>query len=132
MSGLERSVSLLAKLIARLEANGVIVATFSPIDFFGKDVSNDDALLFESLIQWLLLEGIIRKNREPVGDGFGFIYTHHLVLTALGYRLLAGKHSANLSLSQTVAKINESGGSYSSLGDFVGSVLGGFTKSIGS
>lgn len=132
MSDLERSVSLLAKLIARLEANGVLVEKFSPVDFFGKDVSNDDALLFESLIQWLLFEGIIRKSRDPVGDGFGYIYTHYLVLTALGYRLLAGKNSTNLSLSQTVARINASGGSYSSIGDFVGSVLGGFTKSIGS
>ncbi|MGB5835673.1 MAG: hypothetical protein WBH14_01385 [Albidovulum sp.] len=132
MSGLERSVVLLAQLMERLEANGVVVQQFSAEDFFGENPENEDAELFEHLVQWLLDEGVIRQSDEPVNNGFGYVWYHDLVLTSLGYSLLANKVLPNLTLSQAVKEVSSGSRSYSGLGDFLGGIMGGFTKSIGN
>ena len=87
-----------------------------------------DIELFVDSILWLEGEGIIRttdKHRFGLdGTAYGF------VLTAYGYRLLEQNFQGEMKLGQAVKEIAENNKSFSGIGDFVGGLLGGFTKSI--
>ena len=129
MSGLEQSEILVAKLVAKLADNGVAPTETRAGDYF-EQVDREKVKLFIHLIDWLLSEGVIRRVREPKGDGFGRVWFHKIVLTSRGFQLLASQFSPDLTLSQAVRKANAAGGNYSGLGDFLGGLLGGFSKSV--
>nr|MCU0905598.1 hypothetical protein [Tabrizicola sp.] len=87
-------------------------------------------ILFECAIEWLEAEGIIRFGKPYMGGRLTELI-RDTVLTGKGHALLSQQFKSGLKLREAVRQVS-SGKGYSSIGDFVGGLLGGFTKSIGS
>ncbi|MDT8327588.1 MAG: hypothetical protein RQ750_09440, partial [Roseovarius sp.] len=87
-------------------------------------------------IRWLEGEGLIKVqayNRTMGGPAKGHVQNVHI--TSFGQAALRQEVNINGEsemLSETVKNVSKAPASYSQFGDFLGSVLGGFTKSVGS
>ena len=130
MSIIESEI-LVAKIVKCLAQNGVRSVELQTTDFFptADQLSIDD---FMETIRWLRQEGIVRTDEIP-----RFLFNHpnmkvRCVLTAFGFALLDQKFRNADNLGQAIEKVNASGVGYSNIGDLIGGILGGFTKSIGS
>ena len=83
--------------------------------------------------KWLIDEGIVRVDNLSESAG-GAIALVNPTITAYGYQLLGQKAligGHELVVGNAVKEISETNKSYSQLGDFVGGVFGGLTKSLG-
>jgi hypothetical protein len=130
MGRLEASERMVVAIVSELAVRGALDE-----DLVLNDLNIDGELkqpqLFINAVQWLAREGVIASEMENsfLLDGtevFGFI------LTSLGYQLLSQKFKGELTLGTAIKQVSETGKTYTSAGDFVGGLLGGFTKSISS
>ncbi|MDO5370823.1 hypothetical protein [Paracoccus sp. (in: a-proteobacteria)] len=132
---LAESKSLVARLVARLAERGLIPTTLSVRDFFD-DCGDFEIALFDGVTAWLLDEGVIRQTDAAIGDDEDErIVWKTLVLTSFGFGSLDRKLDGGLTLGEAMksaSSSNRSDRSWSSVGDLIGGVLGGFTKSLGS
>ncbi|WP_238942106.1 hypothetical protein [Marivita cryptomonadis] len=102
------------------------------------DLELDDsyASFFYTCLEWLESEGLIRVHayhRTMGGIANGWVQNVHL--TSFGQAALNQEVSINGSpelVSQTVKNVSKEPANYSQFGDFLGGLLGGFTKSLGS
>ncbi|WP_074948007.1 hypothetical protein [Paracoccus halophilus] len=131
MDNLQKSEAVIARILTHLAENGLKTS-----DLGATEIGLDDELqsFFEYCARWLSSEGIIRVGTVVSGTEPGEVYFLDSVITAYGFQLLSqgvslgGKEK---SLGAAVKEVS-SGKSYSSLGDLIGGILGGFTKSISS
>lgn len=99
-------------------------------------LSDDFATFFYPCLEWLESESLIRVksySRTMGGPAKGVVQNVHL--TSLGQAALRQEVNVDGKLemvSETVRKMSKEPASYTKFGDFLGSVLGGFTKSISS
>jgi hypothetical protein len=122
-------MAVVGQVMARFVSEGLLgqpIDTFAPEAFLGAPV---DPRTFEAVITWMLDEGIIRgKERVQTIDGRLRIIAAQL--TAKGLAIV--KHP--LPDGDTIEKRvqSQTGGNqfWSSIGDLVGGIAGGFTKSI--
>ena len=100
------------------------------------DLGEDFANFFYPCLKWLEGEGLISVQayeRTMGGPANGCVRNVHL--TSFGQAALnqeihvEGKPER---VSQTVKKVSKEPANYSQFGDFLGGLLGGFTKSLGS
>lgn len=134
MRNLQRSELVIARILNQLIDYGLQDAELKFSDLGLKD---EYAPFFTVCVEWLLDEGIIRcgnfsKFKAP--EGVSGIMLNP-VLTAYGLQILNQKLDINdsaVKLSEAVKTVSENEKPYAQLGSFVGGVLGGFTKSIGS
>ena len=131
MSKLVESEKLVAEIVARLAANGVAVDTLSASEFF-ETPSGDEAKLFEDAITWLSSEKVIRESEAVPDDARADIWHHSVVLTSLGYSKLATDFEVGLKLGNAIKEVSLTGKGYAVAGEFIGGILGGFTKSLSS
>jgi hypothetical protein len=131
VSQVEDSERLVARIVEHLAGNGVYAEPIFASKFFPEGNYYADRVLFESTIEWLEAEGILRFDKPYMGGPLTELIRNS-VLTGKGYSLLAQDFKNGLSLAQAIRKVNESGTGYAGIGDFVGGILGGFTKSISS
>lgn len=132
----EISELLIAAIISKLVLQGIRRQTLSITDLSLELSEAVDETLFNDAVEWLETEGIIRFTQR-VPDTESASLTHFLgtCLTAYGFALVQQKSSASdggKTLGQSIESTNADSVSYSKIGDFVGSVLGGFTKSVSS
>ncbi len=131
MDGREQSALMIAKLVALLAGNGVQTTVLSTMEFIGApEKANDHQPLIDT-IKWLEAEGVIRKSTGYSGDVMGDTI-FELVLTSRGFWLLDQKLTDDLTLGAAIGKVNGNRNALGGLGDLVGGVLGGFTKSMSS
>ena len=128
MNKREQSTVMLARLVQRLADNGVIKEDISSDDFVSDHTAQNEVQIFCDLIDWLSREGVIRTDGGYSGGNGDFVYD--LVLTSRGFWLLEQDYTANLTLGAAIKAVSQNGAMTSGLGDFVGGMLGGFTKSI--
>ncbi|WP_156801069.1 hypothetical protein [Oceaniovalibus guishaninsula] len=128
-SSLKISERLVAAIVNILAERGVRRSSLSYKEL-GLEPEEIDGPLFLDAMIWLSDEGIIRSSAKTRFDMDGNAY--YFTLTAYGYRLLGQKFQGALNLGQAVRETAETGRSFAGIGDFVGGLLGGFTKSISS
>ncbi|WP_090732807.1 hypothetical protein [Paracoccus homiensis] len=131
---LARSEEMVARIVAHLAPYGVQRTTFGSKEL-GYESGNETRLLFIDAMNWLQNEGVVfssEKIKFMNGTSEGEVYALRFVLTSKGYKLLSSRFNGDLTLGQAITKVNASGEGYANLGDLVGGLLGGFTKSMGS
>lgn len=91
---------------------------------------------FADCLHWMINEGLIRASKVQEFDG-GYVF-NNVQLTAAGIAVVrADPHDADIgsSIEERVKKAEGApleSGMYAKIGEFVGSALAGFTKSIGT
>ena len=133
MDSSEKSQLVMAKILEKSMETGIQEWTLS---FGDLELSSDFAPFFYPCLKWLESEKLIRVesyNRTMGGPANGSVQNIHL--TSLGQAAMRQEveiEGKPETVSKTVKRISEEPAYYSKFGDFLGSVLGGFTKSIGS
>ncbi|MCT4333671.1 hypothetical protein MU516_12425 [Paracoccus sp. YLB-12] len=129
MSRLDDSKTIIARIIANLEDNGVIATALHVSDFYS-DYTSEDALLFSSAISWLAAENVIRFRGEPIPDDADDTNHYSAVLTSFGFLALERELSSALTLRDQLKEARAGARNWASVGDLVGGILGGFSKTI--
>lgn len=106
------------------------------LTFDALDLDDDFSNFFYPCLEWLESEGLVRVtayHRAMGGPAEGSV--QNIPITAFGQNVL--RQEVNITgesekLSETVKSVSTKPEYYSKFGDFLGSLLGGFTKSIGT
>jgi hypothetical protein len=130
-SNLAKSELVLARILSLLMEHGLKGSTLT---FGSLNLDSDYEPYFKTCFLWLLDEGLVRSrtNLESISSVF---HAYDPVLTAKGFSFL-GSHlqvdNGQVSLAKIVEDKASSTGMYTGVGDFLGGLFGGFTKSISS
>lgn len=133
MDSLAKSEHIVAAIVAHLAERGVQRTNFS-VEDVGLELTEDNDKLFSDALRWLSDEGIIRSNeRYDTVDGtenetIAIAFT----LTSFGFDLLQNRFEGDLKLGAAIQQAKDGSGGYSNIGDLIGGILGGFTKTISS
>ncbi len=128
MNKRDQSALMVAKLVDLLAENGLSKTEVSSSSFLPQDADQAQIQLFADIVKWLQNEGVVRDH-DSYGDGHGGI-VFDLVLTSRGFWLLDQKFAGDLTLGSAISKVAKNEPMTAGIGDFVGGILGGFTKSI--
>lgn len=132
ITAIQQSERIVALILKALLENGIRYGTMLSIENLDFEPSAEDQSIFEGCCLWLLDEGIIRcTNIDQVRRGTPLA---NPAITAHGFSLLgqAFLSEPDERLGDAVRNVADGSKSYSGFGDFVGGLLGGFTKSISS
>jgi hypothetical protein len=126
---LDQHMAVMGRIIAKFVSGGL-----TPHDIDSRGVESfldtpEDKEVFEAVIVWMLDEGIIRaKKMNQTMDGTLFLAAAQL--TAKGLAIVKQPLPGGDTIEKRVQ--SQTGGNqfWSSIGDLVGGIAGGFTKSI--
>lgn len=133
MDAIERSNVVLAKVL-NLAMEHCLSHWNLSFDDLGLDEQYET--FFYPCVEWLEAEGLIRVGeyaRTMGGLANGSII--NVSLTSRGMALLGAKFTVNgetETVSEAVKKTTQGGGETYRIGEIIGGVLGGFTKTLGS
>ena len=133
MDNAEKSQLVMARILEKTMEMGIQewMLTFDNLK-----LDAEFAPFFYPCLEWLEQEGLIRVkgyHRTMGGPANGDVQNVHI--TSFGQAALRQEVSINGKnemLSETVKNVSKAPASYSQFGDFLGSLLGGLTKSLGS
>ncbi|MBN8185359.1 hypothetical protein JF540_01525 [Salipiger thiooxidans] len=127
------SETMIASLVAYLAEQGVRRSEFTVLDL-GLEADRENVSLFIDALKWLASEGIVRSQdtHEFYSVSEGDTAASGFTLTSYGFALLQQPFLGELTLGGAIKKAQGSGSGYSGIGDLVGGILGGFTKSLSS
>ena len=125
---LRKSEIVVAKILSILLETG-----FQPSDLGVEKLKLEEGFekFFELSVIWLMEEKIIRGNFIRTMDRMGRLTEP--MITAHGFELLGQNivgSADKKSNREVISQIASSPSSYSGIGDFIGGLLGGFTKSV--
>ena len=130
LDNLKKSEVIIATILSKLMESGLQFSTLS-FDDFGLEKEYEP--FFDTCVAWLIDEGIIRGNHARLmgtpGSDMG------PVITADGFALLGRKllgDEGGKRTGEAVREIAKSPTNYTGIGDLIGGIFGGFTKSISS
>ena len=131
-SNLQKSEFTISKILERLLDFGLLQGMQLCIEDL--DLPEGYAPIYNGCCAWLLDEGIIRcaNTSKPWS---GSIVLISPMITSKGFALLDQPFSVegkSLRVGEAVKEVAAGRRSYASFGDFIGGVLGGFTKSMGT
>ncbi|MCW1949833.1 MAG: hypothetical protein KIH44_000495 [Octadecabacter sp.] len=130
MDELQKSELVISKIVTLVSGWGI---QSTRLEFEELELEDSFAPFFIPCVEWLEAEGVLRtKNILEYSNGGCVVRP---VLTSYGMRILGTEISLDgekTKLATAAAKVSSGEKSYSQFGDFVGGILGGFTKSIGS
>lgn len=132
LENLKKSERIIALILQDLLETGLCYGTELSIEELDIEATEENEDFFQGCCLWLLDEGIVRcTNYDQVRKGAPMV---NPVISAHGFALLGQTFlsETNEKLGDAVKKVAEGSTSYSGWGDFVGGILGGFTKSISS
>ena len=123
----------MARIVAYLAAKGVRSSDFTIADL-GYQNDASDHQLFSDALRWLMHEGVVYSNEEHdvLEDDAepGGVVASGFVLTSYGFKLLEQPFDGELTLGAAIQKATSDEAGYSKVGDLVGGILGGLTKSL--
>jgi hypothetical protein len=132
LNNIERSERVIASVLHVLLDKGLQDAW--ELSFEDLALTEEFEPFFSGAIKWLIAEGIIRA--EDVAE---YINASALVisptLTSRGFALLGHEFTFEgraVTVAELIDAKSKGSQTYTGLGDFLGGMLGGFTKSIGS
>ncbi|MEZ5797923.1 MAG: hypothetical protein R3D63_10860 [Paracoccaceae bacterium] len=134
---IEKSELVIATILRILNDRGIRGGT---LQFGELDLSDEYFPFFATCFGWLQSEGIVRAEKVTVisadgDDEANDLYIYNPALTAHGFSLMGQSvrvGGANTTLRDAVETHLSSRPSGWQIGDLVGAIIGGFTKSIGS
>lgn len=131
MSNIQKSELVIAKILGLLMEWGLAE---SKLEFSELELNQDFEVFFDTCIEWLISEGIIRvQSMHKVIESPAFIVGP--TLTAYGFQLM-GKPiligETSTTVGEAVQKVAKEASYYTSLGDFGGGFFGGLLKSLGN
>ncbi len=134
MNDLEKSELVISRILSLLMEWGIQESRleFSELELDATEFGS----FFWPCIEWLVAEGVVRT--ETHHRTLGSVHSGEVlnpVLTSYGLKLLGQRLSVGQEqeqLADRVKQVSKSGTNYSGIGDLVGGILGGFTKSISS
>lgn len=137
MDNLQKSERVIAKVLEALLEQGIQYQTY--LEFQELHLPEEMEPFFQGCCLWLLDEGIVRcTNIQQVLQGMPMV---NPVITAYGFKILGQRFldgsddeaaATSTDVAHVVREVASGERSYSGLGDFLGGLLGGFTKSMGS
>lgn len=132
MSKREKTEIIVAKILSRLAENGTSKCTVDVPYIDPENTLEIDKKAFLDALDWLESEGLIRCGR----GWLGLVGRDDCVLTSYGFAVLGqpfGKGKEPATVEEEAARIDRSNGlDGGKVGDFLGGLIGGFTKSISS
>ena len=133
MDNLQRSELVIAKILTLLLEWGI---TSCQLEFEELELDQDFCNCFYPCIEWLADEGVIRYSdiQRTLGSRCSGSVTNP-VLTSFGFKVLGKDIELNgekTTIAAAVQEVKSGNRDYSVVGDLLGGILGGFTKSIGS
>jgi hypothetical protein len=137
LENIEKSELVIATILRILVERGIAA---SEMEFSSLGLPDSFFPFFATCFRWLQSEGIVRAEKVAAMSGDDSddavdLYIYNPTLTSRGFTLL-GQSIKVGNTETTVAKAVETRASGQTtgwqIGDLVGGVLGGFTKSIGS
>jgi hypothetical protein len=130
-SNIAKSEVVIAKILKLLMETGLKDTTVS---FRSLDLADEYEPFFQTCFIWLIDEGLIRSktNIDSVSSAF---HSYGPVLTSRGFAVLGKQievNGAKMTIATAIDQTSRGQKSATFVGDFVGGMLGGFTKSISS
>ena len=131
-TNLQKSELVISKILEFLLAMGLQRGTL--LKFQDLELPDEYGAIYDGCCTWLLDEEIIRceQRAEVIG---GNIELFSPKITSRGFALLDQTFligEDRIRVGQAVKEVAGGGKNYAGIGDFVGGLLGGFTKSMGS
>lgn len=128
MNALEKNAAVISAILAKLLVIGI---NDEMIDAEAFDLDDDLKRSVHPCMNWLANEGLVTWA-QPAHSLDGFAW-HGPTLTSRGIAIMGAKFEVNgqsVSVAEYVKDPKPADGNYSVIGDFLGSALGGFTKSV--
>lgn len=131
-TNLQKSELVISKILEHLLDLGLQQGT--RLSFEDLDLTKEYAPIYNGCCAWLIEEGVIRcaNTSQAMGGNLGMISP---MITSRGFALLDqpfGVVEGKMRVGHAMKEIAGGHKNYAGIGDFVGGLLGGFTKSIGS
>lgn len=131
-TNLQKSELVISKILERLLELGLQQGTLLSFEDLG--LPKEYAPIYNGCCAWLIEEGVIRcaDSAQAMRGNLRMISP---MITSRGFALLDqpfGVGDDRIRVGQAVKEVAGGQGNYAGIGDFVGGVLGGFTKSMGS
>lgn len=131
-TNLQKSEIVISKILEYLLDLGLRDGT--SLAFEDLDLSDDYGPIFDGCCAWLIEEGVIRcaGTSQAMGGNLGMISP---MITSQGFALLDQPFAVSedkMRVGQAVKEVAGGQRNYAGFGDFVGGLLGGFTKSMSS
>lgn len=131
-SNLQKSELVISKILEHLIELGLQQGT--RLSFEHLNLPEEDASIYNGCCEWLIEEGVIRcasKSQSIPGN----VFLISPMITSRGFALLDQPFAMGedkIRVGQAVKEVAGGQKNYAGFGDFVGGLLGGFTKSMGS
>jgi hypothetical protein len=132
MNNTNKSELVVAKILSKMSENGLQDST---LGFSDHKLDKAVGSFLDTCIKWLADDNIIRFSELIPDCDDGPWAVSNPVLTSYGYSLLNRPlldGQKGKTVGTAVKSASEKGTSYAGIGDFIGGLLGGFTKSIES
>ena len=131
-TNLQKSELVISKILTRLLELGLQQGT--RLSFEDLDLPKEYAPIYNGCCAWLIEECVIRcsNTSQAMVGNLGMISP---MITSRGFALLDQPFSVGnerMRVGQAVKEVADGQRNYAGFGDFVGGLLGGFTKSMGS
>lgn len=130
MEDLEKSELIVAKILEKLFERGL---QEGGVEF--NDLGLEEGFLpfFNVSVRWLKSEGLIRFDSFNLAGGYKGM--RNPTLTSRGFKAINGVTligSTEMPTKEVVKEVASQSGRWSQIGEFTGSLLGSFTKSVSS
>lgn len=141
---MKRSMEIIGKIYSELFQTGLSKVSLSikimkigdyKVEAKNREEWNSDNRLFEDLVDWLVKEEAIYIKAKCIDPLSGIVVFDEVQLSAKGLSVLNDLEGGKLLEYKSIASqgiVGHSQEYYTNLGEFVGSVLGGLTKSLGN
>ncbi|MBD0866210.1 MAG: hypothetical protein GDA36_11780 [Rhodobacteraceae bacterium] len=128
-TNLQKSERVISKILDHLMSLGLQQGT--QLKFKDLDLPNDYKPIYNGCCLWLIEEGIVRSSKsQPLGGNLRMLSP---MITSRGFALLDQSFTVGkdkMRVGQAVKEVADGQRNYAGIGDFVGGLLGSFTKSM--
>ncbi|MCG3266735.1 hypothetical protein [Yoonia sp. I 8.24] len=128
MKALEKNAAVISVILAKLLDIGINDDFVDDTDI---DVDNDLRDMVKPCMEWLANEGLVRwANTAHSSSGATWVGP---VLTSRGIAIMGARLEVDgqtVTIAEYVTHPSKTKGSFTVIGDFLGSALGGYTKSM--